>query len=382
MAAEIEKRIGRNGKVSWVTVVSLPRDKETGKRKQIHVTRATKREVEAERARLLAEYAAGTLAITGSENKKQTIEEYLTEWLRQASANLRPASVGRYGEIIRLHITPELGKSQLTKLAPQQVSRFYTKLLEGGMSRATIANVHTVLHRALDQAVKWGIVTHNVTDRVTKPSKGKPEHRAMWNDEQVRLFLAAADKDEFAILWWVAVYSGMRRGELLGLKWEDVDFDGGSVSVKRTYSRGAANKFELGKPKTQTGRRLVTLPSQVMARLKAHHLRQMDVRMEAGEYYQDQGFVFADPIGKPIHPNTLVHHYHRIIASAGLPRLRIHDLRHGHASLLMGEGLSAKIVAERLGHSNTRITLDLYSHVSPGMQQQVSDLLERRINGK
>jgi integrase len=278
-----------------------------------------------------------------------------------------------------LHIVPELGKIHLTKLTPQQVSRFYTELLEGGMSRATIANVHTVLHKALDQAVKWGLVNYNVTDRVTKPNKGKPAQYAVWNDEQIRIFLAAADKDDFAALWWVAVYSGMRRGELLGLKWADVDFESAALSVKRTYSRGAGNRYELGNPKTTSGRRLVTLPSQVMTRLKTHYTRQMDARLSVGDDYMDQGFVFADTIGRPIHPNTLTHHYHKIIASSGLPRIRIHDLRHGHASLLMGEGLSAKIVAERLGHSNTRITLDLYSHVSPGMQQQVSDLLERRI---
>ena len=173
----------------------------------------------------------------------------------------------------------------------------------------------------------------------------------------------------------------MRRGELLGLQWKDVDFDGGAVSVRRSYSRGADNKYGIGEPKTTSGRRLVTLPSQVMTRLKAHHLRQMDVRMEAGEYYQDRGFVFADEVGKPIHPNTLAHHYKKTIGAAGVLMIRIHDMRHGHASDLMGEGISPKVVSERLGHSTTAIPMDLYSHVSPGMQKQVSDLLEKRIGG-
>ncbi len=209
------------------------------------------------------------------------------DWLQQTSTNLRAASAGRYGEIIRLHITPELGKVQLTRLTPQQVSRFYTKLLDAGLSRTTVNNIHAVLHKALDQAVRWGLVNRNVTDAVDAPSRSRPDH-VTWNGEQVRLFLAEADKDEFAALWWTAVYSGMRRGELLGLKWEDVDFEGGTVSVKRTYSRGADNKFTLGKTKTASGRRSIPLPAQVMSRLRAHHTRQMDALLSLGDDYMDR----------------------------------------------------------------------------------------------
>ncbi len=374
MAAKIYKRTNANGTTVYTTVVSLPRNS-TGKSKQIRITKTKLREVERERTRILAAYENGEYSEAG--NKRQTVAAYLQDWLKQASANLRPASTGRYEEIIRLHITPVLGKVVLNKLTAQQVSRLYASLLER-LSKSTVSNVHTVLHKALDQAMKWDLVSQNVTDKVDPPSKGKPEHHT-WNDEQVRAFLRAADSDAYAALWWLAVYSGMRRGELLGLKWQDVDIDGASITIKHTYSRGVGNKYELGSTKTQSGRRTVTLPGQVLSRLKAHHTRQSDARLHLGDDYIDRGFVFADEVGRPIHPNTLTHHFHKIIAAAGLPRIRIHDLRHGHATELMEAGVHPKVVSERLGHSNTRITMDLYSHVSPTMQRQVSEMLEKRI---
>ena len=380
MAGKITKRTDSKGTVTYTTVVSLPRDRGVSTRKQIRIIRSTKREVEAERARILAGYANGEYQSEQAGDKKQTVAEFLTDWLKQASANLKPASAGRYEEIIRIHITPAIGKVQLTRLTPQQVSRLYTTLKDAGLSGSTISNVHTILHKALDQAMRWQLVNRNVTEQVDPPRKGKPEH-TIWNSEQVRAFLAVSDKDVYASLWRLAIHTGMRRGEMLGLQWTDVDFAKGALTIKRTYSRGAGNHYEIGSTKTMSGRRQITVAPVVVEWLKTQYTRQLDTRLSQGDDYLDKGFVFADEVGRPIHPNTLTKHFHKLIALASLPSIRIHDLRHTAATLMLSNGEHPKVVSEMLGHANIRITMDLYSHVLPTMQKDASDRLAALIAG-
>jgi integrase len=377
MGVTITKR-ERQGKTVWTTLVQLPPDPETGKRRQTRISRPTKHEVEVEVAKLTAGKADGTYSEAAA--SKITVAEYLDKWLKHISATIRPASHGRYSEVVRLHIKPELGKVQLAKLTPLQVQRFYGKLLDDGLSKSTVNNIHAMFHRALSQAMKWGLLTRNVTEMTEPPTRTKREY-IVWTGDQVRSFLAVAERDEYAALWRLAVYTGMRRGELLGLKWEDIDLNKAVLSVKRTYSRGTDNKFEAGQTKTASGRRQITLPSNVVESLRTHRVQQLEARVHLKGDYHDQGYVFADAIGDVTHPNTLTHHFHNLIADAKLPRIRIHDLRHGHATLLMEDGVHPKVVSERLGHSNTRVTLDLYSHVTPTMQRQVSNRLESLIEG-
>jgi integrase len=377
MSGKITKRV-RRGKVVWTEIINLPAEPVTGKRRQKRISAPTKKEVETEQARLLSGIAAGGYA--EADAKKITVDKYLGEWLLHVAPTLRPASRGRYAEVIKLHIGPVLGRVLLAKLTPLDVQRLYADRLAGGLSPTTVSLIHNMLHKALKQAVRWGLLTRNVTEMVEPPSRARSQY-TVWTGEQVRTFLAAADRDEYAALWRLAVYTGMRRGEMLGLQWADVDFERAVLSVKRTYSRGTDDKFELGQTKTASGRRQITLPSNLVGTLRAHRIKQLEDRLQMGEDYQDKGFVFANAIGEPVHPNTLAGHFSALIAAVELPRIRIHDLRHGHATLLMEDGVHPKVVSERLGHSNIKMTIDLYSHVTPTMQRQVSDRLEKLIEG-
>lgn len=383
MKGSIQKRQGPRGTV-WTAMIDLPRDPETGKRRQQRITAPTKREVEALMAQALTTVQTGNFA--EASHKKITVGEYLAEWLVTAEQTLRPASFGRYQEIVRLHLTPGLGKIQLAKLTALQVKTFYSKLLTPGtnrkkeLSKTSVNNIHNMLHKALDEAVRLGLLVRNVTDLIDAPKRTRPEHTT-WTGEQVRAFLAVADTDAYAALWRLAVYTGMRRGELLGLKWDDVDLERAVLSVRRTYSRAEGGSYRLGSPKTASGRRQITLPPLVVNALRQHRVQQLEHRLKLGEAYTDQGFVFANPVGEPIHPNTLADHFHNLIKVSKLPAIRIHDLRHGHATLMMENGEHPKVVSERLGHANISITMDLYSHVTPTMQRQASDRLEKLIEG-
>lgn len=378
MKGSIQKHVARDGKVTYYGRVEVSPDPVTGKRRWERISGTSKKDVENLVAQAIARVSRGGSA--EADAQKITVEEYLTRWLQHAKTSLKPGSYGNYGEVIRLHINPTLGRIRLAKLTPLHVQSLYNDLLEKGLSRSSVHKLHCIFHKALDQAMKWGLVFRNVTEAATPPSRPKPEY-IVWNPEQVRAFLAQASKDEYAMIWRLAVYTGMRRGELLALKWEDVDFERKVLSVKRTYSRGTDNKYEMGSTKTASSRRQITLPSSVVEGLRAHYIRQMEARLELGVDYLDHGLVFANDIGQPIAPTSLARHFQRIIDTACLPQIRIHDLRHGHATVLMEDGVHPKVVSERLGHSNTRITLDLYSHVTPTMQRQVSDRLERLIEG-
>jgi integrase len=376
MKGKIQKRERKNGTV-WTAIVELPRDPKTGKRRQTRISAPTKKEVESLMAQALVGLETG---YAEADIQKLTVEQYLNDWLPIAAQTLRPASYGRYEEIVRLHIVPALGKALLAKLSPLQVTKFYGECLAGGKSKTTVNNIHNMLHKALDEAVRLGLLLRNVTDLIDAPGRSRPEY-ITWTGEQVRAFLEVSDVDDFGALWRLAIYTGMRRGEMLGLKWEDVDMERAVLSVRRTYSRGEHGRYVLGAPKTASGRRQITLPSSVVTSLRQHRVRQVEQRLHIGEAYKDQGFVFANISGEPTHPNTLTLHFHKLIRLASLPRIRIHDLRHGHATLMMENGEHPKVVSERLGHANISITMDLYSHVTPTMQRQASDRFEKLIEG-
>jgi integrase len=231
------------------------------------------------------------------------------------------------------------------------------------------------LHHALDDAVKWGLLNRNVTDAVEAPKKARQEMH-VWNAEQVGRVLRAAADDSLEALWRLAIYTGMRRGELLALKWSDVDLDGGALFVQRALSRGMTARLEEGEPKSRSGRRRIALSASVVESLKRHRVRQLEHRLATGDAYEDRGYVFANETGGHLHPNVLYRRYAALIARADVPVIRFHDLRHTSATLMLAEGVHGKIVQERLGHANIAMTLDLYSHVSADMQRDAADRLD------
>jgi integrase len=260
---------------------------------------------------------------------------------------------------VRNHFEPEIGHVQLVKLSPLDVQHLYTEKLASGLSPTTVVFLHNILHKALKQAVRWGLLVRNVTEAVDPPQEAKPEYMT-WNEQQVVRFLGIADEDKLAAFWRLALLTGMRRGELLGLKWEDIDITRGTLSVKRTLSRSGDGTYTLGAPKTTAGRRSIALPRSAVESLRRHRIKQWEARLALKGTYIDQDFVFADEIGEPLHPNTLRKRFLKLIAAAGVPIIRIHDLRHTSATLMLANGEHPKIVSERLGHANIGITLDRY----------------------
>ena len=359
---------------SWTAIVDLPPDPATGKRRQKRITERTRREVERQVAALIQ---AGQTGFTDA--GKLTVRAYFDRWLETTAPTLRAVTVRRYRDLVRLHIVCVIGNTPLAKLTAADVQRLYADRLKL-LSPTTVRYVHAVLHHALDDAVKWGLLVRNVADAVEPPQKARTEMR-VWNLVDLgHVFHAAAD-DPFEALWRLAIYTGMRRGELLALKWSDLDLDAGALSVQRSLGRGRTSRLEEGEPKSRSGRRRIALSLSVVDSLRRHRVRQVEHRLTAGDAYEDRGYVFANETGGHLHPNTLYRRFHKLTERADVPAIRFHDLRHTSATLLLAKGVQGKIVQERLGHANIAMTLDLYSHVTADMQRQAADALEAAITG-
>jgi integrase len=359
---------------SWSALVDLAPDPVTGKRKQKRVTAPTKREVEQLVAELLAAADKGF-----TDAGRSTMKVYLHQWLQTLAPSLKPATARRYRDLIDQHMIPVIGSIRLGKLNPADVQRLYADRLATGLSNTSVRHMHSVLHHALDDAVKWGLVNRNVTDAVDPPRRSAPE-MTVWSREDVTRFLNAATDDPLEPLWTLALLTGMRRGELLGLKWGDIDLDAGTLSVRRTLSRGTGSELIEGAPKTKTAQRRIALPATAVESLRHHRARQNEYRLELGSVWEPNDYVFTNDVGRYLHPNSLTRQFTLAITRAGVPRIRFHDLRHTSATLLLAQGVHPKIVQERLGHANIAMTMDRYSHVTRDMQQQAAEALELAIS--
>jgi integrase len=379
MAWNIEKHLSTKGEVTYYIRVELPPDPKTGKRRQKRVSSPIKREAERLAREIQSSVDNGGFAEAHA--TKITVEQYLEQWIESIDQTVTAITKHRYEDLLRLHVKPILGKLQLAKLTALDLQRLYgDRLTEGKLSATTVNNIHVVLHKALKDAVRFGMLTRNVTEAVTPPRKVVPQ-TITWTQQQAAAFLAASDKDELAPLWRLALFTGMRRGELLGLKWEDVDLARKVVAVRRTRSRSAEGGFAFGEPKSAHSRRSIAISDSVVQSLQRHRAKQTEHKWHLGEVYKDQGMVFATLFGDPIHPNTLALHFHRLCATAGVPKIRIHDLRHTSATLMLANNVHPKIVQERLGHSDVGMTLNRYSHVTMDMQREAADKLDDLMHG-
>lgn len=374
MKGSVTKVAGKTG-TSWAGVVDLPPDPVTGKRRQKRVTAKTRRECE-EKIRALLDQVDDGEAVG---HERLTLAEFAAQWLEAVEPSLRPSTFRRYADMLRVHILPQLGTRQLAKLTPSDLQRFYANRLASGLSSTTVHHLHVMLHRVLKQAERWGVVSRNVGSMVDAPRRTFPEITT-WNLEQVNRFFAVSDKHEFGALWRLALLTGMRRGELLGLKWEDLDLDRGTLAVRRTLSRGKEGRWELGQPKTAAGRRSIALPASCVTSLRKHRARQNAERLRLGELWEDHGLVFTNRTGNMLHVNSLAHAFGKLTAASGLPVIRFHDLRHTSATLLLAQGVHPKIVQERLGHADITMTLNRYSHVTPDMQRRAADTLDAALS--
>lgn len=360
----------------WAAEISL----EGGKSKFLYAK--TRREVQEKLKTALYEQQQGILA-TGPQQK---VGQFLTHWLEDVhKRSIRPRTYERYEEIVRLHLVPGIGHHQLQKLLPQHLQAFYTKKLEEGLSTTTVVSFHNLLHKALKTAVRWNLIARNPCDLVSPPRRKRFEIQPL-NMQQIHQFLAAARGHRQEALFILALATGMRRGELLGLKWQDLDLEEGTLQVRRILTRIPSKLpgtgFEEAEPKTDKGRRRITLPSFAVEALKQHRLRQLEAKLKAGQAWQDHDYVFCTSIGTHLNPTRdVLDVLKSLLDKAGLPDIRFHDLRHSSATMLLGMKVHPKIVQEILGHSQIAITLDIYSHVLPTMQEEVANKINEALGG-
>jgi integrase len=308
-----------------------------------------------------------------------TDSDFLGVWLSDCVKDtIRVSTFERYKGIAELHISPALGRLRLRALTPAHVQGFYRGKLDSGLSPATVQKIHVVLHKALSQAVMWSLVPRNVTEAVSAPRPVPKEMRPL-SAQEVRKLLEAAGDDSLEALWVLAVHTGMRQGELLALKWTDVDFEAGKVSVRRTLTRESGH-FKLAEPKTKKSRRTIKLTSAAAEALRKHLSHQMQDIDRLGDLYRDRGLVFTSSSGAPLNPSNIRNrNLRRLLLKAELPEIRFHDLRHTCATLLLSKNVHPKIVQEMLGHANVAITRDTYSHVLPGIGDQAALAMENAL---
>ncbi len=314
-------------------------------------------------------------------NERQMVEQFLASWLEMMRHVVKPRTWIRYRDFMRLHVVPVLGHVAIAKLTPQQVQSLYAQKLTEGLSPTTVRHLHMVLHRALDNALRLGVVIRNVTELVDPP-RMKRHEMAVLTPEQARALLAAAKGDRMEALYVLALSTGMRQGELLGLRWQDVDIEHSVLSVRATL-QCVDGTFIFAEPKSARSRRQIALSKRAIDALQRHQAQQLEERLALGPVWDDTyDLVFPNTIGRPVDDSHLRRReFQPLLKRAGLPRIRFHDLRHTAATLLLRQGVNPKIVSEMLGHASVSITLDLYSHVLPDMQQVAAEAMDTALGG-
>jgi integrase len=328
------------------------------------------------------------------EPTKQTLAEFTTDWLGAIEPTIRPSTHHSYARNLRLHVLPHLGAVELRRVDAGMLNALYAALLadgkrttangsDGGLSPRSVRYVHTIVHRAFHDAVRWGRIARNPADAADPPRASASTRPTMktWTADQVRAFLdhTAADHRLHAAFVMLAT-TGMRRGECLGLRWSDLDLSAGRASILQAVIM-VHHDIEIGAPKTSRGRRTVALDPGTVAALREHRKRQAAERLLMGAGFTDHGLVFCRPDGGPLHPERFSRMFSRELAKIELPPIRLHDLRHTWATLALQAGEHPKIVQERLGHANVSITLDVYSHVSEGLHGDAADRVAGLIFG-
>ena len=320
-----------------------------------------------------------------------TVREFLIrEWLPAAKGTIRPTTYRSYVQHVECHIMPHIGSMRLEKVTGATLNALYAKLaLEGkrdgksGLSPASVHHVHACAHRAFKDAVRWNRLLRNPADVADPPQVKGTGNREMktWEAGQLKGFLEVTHDDPLNSLWHVLAMTGMRRGEGLGLRWEDVDFEAGRLAVRRSLVPLAGTVI-VSEPKTARGRRSIAIDPETVAVLKAQAAQQLRDQQEWGEAWSDSGYVFTRPDGSPHHPEVISRSFRQAVQQSMLPRIRLHDLRHTHATLALRAGVHPKVVSERLGHATVAITLDIYSHAIPAMQEEAAVLIADLVFAK
>jgi integrase len=340
---------------------------------------ATRKECAQAMNRLLVSVAEQSFIAT----TRLTVREYLQqEWLPAAEATVRPSTYNSYVQHVDCHVVPFIGTVQLQKLSGATLNGLYGKLAASGrkngkrgLSPMTVHHVHSCLHRALRDAVRWGRLTRNPADAADPPRLRASAHEMRtWSAEQLQVFLGSTKEERLGGLWHLLALTGMRRGEALGLRWDDIDLQAARLSVRRALIP-TGGEVVVSEPKTAKGRRVIALDATTVCVLKAQASRQLTDQTQCGDDWVDSGYVFTIASGEPLDPEDVTRYFRQAVKRAMLPQIRLHDLRHTHATLALQAGVHPKVVSERLGHATVAITLDTYSHAIPAMQEEAAALI-------
>ena len=366
----------KRSKSSWAVVVDIGHDPSTGKRRQKWITvKGTKRDAERRLAEIVRDLDAGTYV----EPSRLTLTTYLDQWMRDyVATSVRPRTAQGYGSIVR-RLQRDLGGVMLANLKPLHVQRYYAELLDEGLSAQTVLHHHRLLSQALKQAVKWDMLPRNIMERVTPPPRRKPEFRSLDASEARRL-LRAAEGADYHLPIHLAVYTGLRRSEILGLRWSDVALSAQTLTVTRTMVPVQGDPMHINEPKSPGSRRTVSYSTATDALLRQQR-EQRQAQMEAlGLELTPHTQVCVRSNGAMMAPDGLSHAYGKIAAGCGIRDVRFHDLRHTHASLLLTAGVPVHVVQGRLGHESIQTTVDTYGHVLPSSDSEASVILERSLD--
>ena len=374
----------KRAKGSWTIVVDAGKDAESGRRQQHwHTVRGTTRDAQ----RALNEMLVAIDKASYCKPSRLTLGSWLTEWLDSYIAtHVTPRTQESYRSIICRHVLPALGLIPLNQLQPRHLQDYYAKALtvgradgKGGLSARSVLYQHRILSEALDNAVRMGMLARNVADFADPPRPSAKKMRTM-SPEEIMRFLDTAHQTSYYVFFSTLLCTGLRRGELLALRWPNLDLDQAVLHVVETAFRLGNGEYVTKEPKTKHSRRAVSLPRSLVSLLRAYRTDQRHLRAKVGAGLADDGFVFAHADCSPLNPNAITLAFKRIVRRAGLGHIRVHDLRHTHASLMLKAGVHPKVVSERLGHATVGITLDTYSHVLPGLQEAAAERFDQVLS--
>jgi integrase len=365
---------------TWTVVVDVGPDPVTGRRRQKSKGGfRTRKAAEAGLRELSAAVDGGRYV----ERSTTTVGEYLDEWIEIVRPRLRPTTWNSYRQSVA-HIKGRIGAVPLQSLAPLEVENLYKQLLatrgRNGrlLSPKTVRGIHVVLRKALADAERLGLVVRNAAAAAKPPVPAKYEHTT-WTAEQLAQFLDSIEDERLAAAFVLLATTGMRRGEALGLRWGDIDLPAGRLSIVQTITT-VRDKMVMSPPKTARSRRSVSLDPVTVAALRDHRRRQNEERLRVGEAWSNTSdLVFTNEVGEPVHPSAFSYSFESYVRHSGLPRIRLHDLRHTYATVALAAGVHPKIVSERLGHATIAVTLDLYSHVTPAIDAEAAALVAAKI---
>lgn len=376
--------IRQRAKNSWTITIELPKDEITNRRKQKYYTvKGNKKEAEKFLTEKLRELDTGLLINT----KKMKFGEYLDYWRDKTFNNLEITTKEGYIQKIDKHIKPYLANILLENLKPLHLQNFYEEKLKngkldgkGGLSARTVLALHRIIHSALEQAVKWQLVIRNVAEAV-EPPKAKRYKANFLTDKQTEELITTAQNTDIYIPIMIAIFTGARRGEILGLNWDNVDLEKGTIKIVDNLC-ATKNGLIIKQPKTDSGIRTIAISESLVKILKKHKISQIKNKIRLGKKYEEHNMVCCYGDGHLFNPKRFSAKFNELLQKNNLPMVRFHDLRHSHASLLVKMGVQPKEISSRLGHSNIGITMDLYSHLYEETDREVANMFEKLINIK